>query len=46
MVRIAMVDYSFFVGSIIVQKGQLNSDVVVAGILVLLSVVEASSEAW
>ena len=45
----------FLVGSVSVQKGHLNSGVVVAGILVLLSVVgvvgvgagvEASSEAW
>ena len=44
----------FLVGSIFVQRGQLNSDVVVAGILVVFSVVgvvgvgagvEASSEA-
>ena len=45
----------FFVNNIFRQKGQLNSDVVLAGILILFSVagavgvgagVEASSKAW
>ena len=55
MLCIAAVDHFFFVGSIFVQRWQLNSDAVVAGILDLFSVVglvgvgagvDASSEAW
>ena len=45
----------FLIGSIVVQRGQLHSDVVIAGILILFPVVgvvgvwagvEASSDAW